>query len=51
MRRRLAVLSAIAAVAVLGAAPAGASELCYDLDVVVNGDAVVDEAGCEALPI
>lgn len=50
MRRRLALLAAISAIAVLGAVPAGASELCYDLDVNVNGEQVVDEAACEVLP-
>ncbi len=50
MRRRIALLAAVAAIAALGAAPAGASELCYDLDVNVNGEALVDEAACEVLP-
>lgn len=50
MRRRIALLAAVAAIAALGAAPAGASELCYDLDVNVNGEIVVDEEGCESLP-
>ena len=50
MRRRLALLAAISAITVLGAVPAGASELCYDLDVNVNGEQLVDEADCEVLP-
>lgn len=50
MRRRLALLSAIAAIAVLGAAPAGASQFCYDLEVNVNGDQLVDEEDCLQAP-
>lgn len=50
MRTKLSILAA--AVAALGAtafAPAG-GELCYDLDVNVNGEQLVDEEGCEELP-
>lgn len=56
MRTKLSILAAaVAALASIAAAPAApaassAGEFCYDLDVVVNGDAVVDEEGCEELP-
>ena len=53
MRRRAAIIAAAAAAlggGLLLAPSAQAEETCnglaYDLDVVVNGDAVVDEAGC-----
>lgn len=51
MSKRL-VLTAAAAVAALlpMAAPAAASGFCYDVSVVVNGDAVIAEAGCQDLP-
>lgn len=53
MRTKLSLLAAaVAALASIAAAPAAddAGQLCYDLDVVVNGDVVVDEEGCEELP-
>lgn len=50
MRRRLAVLSAVAAIAILSAGPASASSFCYDLDVNVNGNSLVNEVGCQELP-
>ena len=50
MRRRLPLLAAVAAIAVLGAVPATAGELCHDLDVNVNGEQLVDEEGCQELP-
>ena len=40
----LLLVAAVAAVGSIAAAPAAG--FCYDLDVNVNGDAVVDEAGC-----
>lgn len=49
---RTKILAAIAATAALGSlafAPA-AGQVCYDVDVVVNGDEVVNEEGCEELP-
>ena len=58
MRRRAAVIGAAAGAALLGGlflAPSAQAEdevcngLNYDLDVVVNGEAVVDEAGCLSL--
>lgn len=53
MRTKLSILAAaVAALASIAAAPAATSagEFCYDLDVVVNGDAVIDEEGCEETP-
>ena len=57
MRRRAAVIGAAAGAALLGglflAPSAQAEDTCnglnYDLDVVVNGEPVVDEAGCLSL--
>ena len=53
MRRRTAIVGAVAGAALFGGvllAPNAQAEECnglaYDLDVVVNGEAVVDEAGC-----
>ena len=45
--RRIATFAAVLAVSMLGFAPAAsaAGELCYDVDVNVNGT-VVDEAAC-----
>jgi len=45
--RRIATFVAVLAVSMLGFAPAAsaAGELCYDVDVNVNGT-VVDEAAC-----
>lgn len=52
MRTKLSILTAaVAAMASIAAAPAAESgEFCYDLDVNVNGEQVVDEEGCEELP-
>ena len=44
------VLTALGSLALV-AAPAQAGEICYDLQVNVQGDAVVSEAGCQELPI
>jgi hypothetical protein len=45
MRIRTLFLAALLAVGVL--APAAASaDVCYSVDVVLNGEAVVDEADC-----
>lgn len=50
MRTKLSILAAaVAALATLAFAPAG-GEVCYDLDVNVNGDQLVDEEGCEEVP-
>ncbi len=51
MRTKLSILAAaVAALAGIAAAPASSGELCYDLDVNVQGEAVIDEQGCEELP-
>ena len=44
------VLTALGSLALV-AAPAQASEVCYDLNVNVQGTEVVNEAGCQTLPI
>ena len=45
--RRLAVLIAALALSVLSSGVAqAAATACYDVDVVVNGEALVDEADC-----
>lgn len=45
------VLAALTAMAAFGfAAPASASQLCYDLQANVNGSPVVAEADCVDLP-
>ena len=52
MRRRLAVIAAAAAASVAGvvALPsANAAELCYDIQVDINGQAQ-GQAGCQELP-
>lgn len=53
MRTKLSILAAaVAALATIAAAPAAdqSGEFCYDLDVNVNGEQLVDEEGCEELP-
>ncbi len=55
MSIRRASIAAAAAAALVGGfafAPSAQAEgqFCYDVDVVVNGEAVVDEAACEVLP-
>lgn len=49
MRRRLVILAAAVAAPVVFLLPqanAAEAHLCYDLDVVVDGAPVVDQAGC-----
>lgn len=48
MRKKLTLLAAAAAITSLTAfGPASSNaELCYELDVQVGGDQVVDESGC-----
>lgn len=48
MRTRLALagLAGLAALGSIAASPAPSAGLCYDLDVVVNGEALVDEQMC-----
>jgi hypothetical protein len=51
VKKLLAVAAAVAGAALLFAAPASAAgQVCYDLGVNVNGDSVVAEAACHALP-
>lgn len=52
MRRRIVLtLAAAATLATLtAAAPASSGQICYDLDVNVAGNQLVDEAGCQELP-
>jgi hypothetical protein len=45
----VAVVAALSSLIVVPAASA-AGEACYSVSVVVNGDAVVNEAGCQTLP-
>lgn len=50
-RRTFVLLTALASLTMLAAAPASAGTFCYDLDVTVQGDAVIDESGCQELPV
>ncbi len=53
MRKRLALLT-IASLTALGAfsSTAGAAgSICYDVDVSAGGTQVVDQAGCQELPV
>ncbi len=45
MRIRALAIAALLALGVL-APTAASADICYDLDVVLNGDAIVDEADC-----
>ena len=45
MRRRLITFAAVLAVAALGFSPASASDLCYDVDINIAGNAV-QQADC-----
>lgn len=51
-RISLAAAAAAALVGGLAFAPSAQAEgqFCYDVDVQVNGEAVVDQAACEMLP-
>ena len=53
MRKKLALGAAVAALTSLTAfGPAVSSQpLCYELDVNVGGEQVLDESGCEELPV
>ncbi len=44
--RTLTIAAAMTAGVLAQALPAAANTFCYDLDVVVQGDVVVDEADC-----
>ena len=52
MKKILAVIGlAVAGLVGLSAVPASAAgQLCHDVTVVVNGESVVDDASCTALP-
>ncbi|MFP5309441.1 MAG: hypothetical protein ACLGIR_07680 [Actinomycetes bacterium] len=51
MRRTLTLTAAALAALATTALPASAAgQACYDVQVVVNGSAVVSEAGCQQLP-
>lgn len=48
MRIRALALAALLALGVL-APTAASADVCYDVDVVLNGDVLVDEADCLAV--
>lgn len=52
MKLRALIVGVVAALGSLAIVPAAsaAGQVCYDVEVVVNGGAVVDEAGCQELP-
>lgn len=50
MKRTIVVLvAAVAGSIAMLAAPASAGELCYDLQVNVQGTSVVSQAGCQPI--
>jgi hypothetical protein len=49
MRIRTLALAALLAVGVIAPATASAADVCYDVDVVLNGEVVADEADCIAI--
>ena len=49
MRIRSILVAALLALGVLTPATAASADVCYDLDVVLNGEAVVDESDCLAV--
>lgn len=50
-RRLIAAAAAASAVALLtAAAPSSSGQFCYDLDVQVNGEEVVNESDCLDAP-
>jgi type 1 fimbria pilin len=51
-RRTFVLLTALASLMTLtAAAPASAGTFCYDLNVTVQGSALIAESGCEELPV
>lgn len=46
MRIRTLFLAALLAVGVIAPATTASADVCYDLDVVLNGEALVDESDC-----
>lgn len=50
MKKVLALTGLVAALAIAAAPAANAGgQVCYDADVVVNGQALVDESGCQPI--
>lgn len=54
MRRTRALVALatalVAAAALVAPSASAAATFCHDIDVVVNGDAVIDESGCTEVP-
>ena len=51
MKKLIALAAAAAAAVLFSAAPASAAgQFCYDVQVNANGQSVVAETGCQALP-
>jgi hypothetical protein len=52
LKIRALVVAAVAALSSLVVVPAAsaAGEACYSVSLTVNGEAVVNEAGCQTLP-
>ncbi len=46
MRIRAFFVTAVLALGIIAPATASGADVCYDLDVVLNGDVVVDESDC-----
>ena len=49
MRIRSMILAALLALGVIAPATAASADVCYDVDVVLNGETVADEADCLAI--
>lgn len=49
MRTRV-LLAALFVLAAFGVAAPATADVCYDVDVVLNGEVVVDEADCIETP-
>ena len=50
IRRVVSVLAAFASIALLAPSASAAGQVCYDVDVNVNGQQIADESGCVDLP-
>ena len=49
--KKLLVLGAVAiGLTIAGAAPAGAGEVCYDVNVAIGDQAPIVQGGCQDLP-
>lgn len=46
MRIRSMVLAALLALGIIAPASAASADVCYDLDIQLNGSVVADEEGC-----